>query len=179
MKKSITVDGSRVTLNIWDTAGQERYHALGPIYYRGSNGALLVYDVTDRDSLAKVKLWVKELRKMLGSSVCLAIVGNKTDLLPQQERASPHTNPLVQEAIEYSDSISQALSVKHYLTSAKQNQGIDESFLDLCRRMIRQAAETASPLLPFNNNRSLRIVDEEEETHADRSQAARGGRCSC
>ena len=37
-----------------DTAGQERFHALGPIYYRDSNGAILVYDITDEDSFAKV-----------------------------------------------------------------------------------------------------------------------------
>lgn len=64
-------------MNIWDTAGQERFHALGPIYYRDSNGAVLVYDVTDPDSFNKVKTWVKELRKMLGNNVCIAIVGNK------------------------------------------------------------------------------------------------------
>lgn len=43
-----------MNLTIWDTAGQEKYHALGPIYYRDSHGALLVYDVTDEDSFAKV-----------------------------------------------------------------------------------------------------------------------------
>lgn len=86
-----------------DTAGQERFHALGPIYYRDSNGAVLVYDITDEDSFLKVlvppshtcvlvppspthvlalplvcfqvKNWVKELRKMLGNDICLCIVG--------------------------------------------------------------------------------------------------------
>ncbi|KAG7232683.1 hypothetical protein INR49_008227 [Caranx melampygus] len=47
----------RVNLAIWDTAGQERFHALGPIYYRDSNGAILVYDITDEDSFQKVKNW--------------------------------------------------------------------------------------------------------------------------
>lgn len=63
-----------------DTAGQERFHALGPIYYRDSNGAILVYDITDEDSFAKVKNWVKELRKMLGQDISLCIVGNKSDM---------------------------------------------------------------------------------------------------
>lgn len=40
---------------VQDTAGQERFHALGPIYYRDSNGAILVYDITDEDSFQKVK----------------------------------------------------------------------------------------------------------------------------
>ena len=45
-----------MTLNIWDTAGQERFHALGPIYYRDADGAVLVYDITDTDSFGKVIL---------------------------------------------------------------------------------------------------------------------------
>lgn len=45
-----------MNLAIWDTAGQEKFHALGPIYYRMSNGAILVYDITDEDTFQKVKL---------------------------------------------------------------------------------------------------------------------------
>lgn len=51
MSKAVDVDGKSVTLSIWDTAGQERFHALGPIYYRDSNGAVLVYDITDQARL--------------------------------------------------------------------------------------------------------------------------------
>jgi len=79
--KRITLpDKTRVDLNIWDTAGQERFHTLGPIYYRGSRGAILVYDITDSNSFLRVQNWVKELKKMLGSEVILIIVGNKIDL---------------------------------------------------------------------------------------------------
>lgn len=54
VKKKLNLNGRRVNLAIWDTAGQERFHALGPIYYRMSNGAILVYDITDEDSFQKV-----------------------------------------------------------------------------------------------------------------------------
>ena len=54
LTKKLSLGGRRVTLAIWDTAGQERFHALGPIYYRDSNGACLIYDVTDEDSFQKV-----------------------------------------------------------------------------------------------------------------------------
>ena len=50
----MNIRGKRVSLNIWDTAGQERFHALGPIYYRDADGAVLVYDITDTDSFGKV-----------------------------------------------------------------------------------------------------------------------------
>lgn len=59
LDKRLNVGKRSVKLMIWDTAGQERFHALGPIYYRDAQGALLVYDITDRDSFTKVRVWVK------------------------------------------------------------------------------------------------------------------------
>lgn len=78
--KKLTVGTETVQLSIWDTAGQERFHALGPIYYRDASGALLVYDITDAESFVKVKNWVKELRKIVGSDITIVIAGNKIDL---------------------------------------------------------------------------------------------------
>uniref|UniRef100_A0A8C2BS33 Ras-related protein Rab-21 n=2 Tax=Cyprinus carpio TaxID=7962 RepID=A0A8C2BS33_CYPCA len=126
LTKKLNITGKRVNLAIWDTAGQERFHALGPIYYRDSNGAILVYDVTDEDSFQKVKNWVKELRKMLGNEICLCIVGNKIDL--EKDR---HVS--VEEAEGYAESV----GAKHYHTSAKLNKGIEELFLDLCKQPRR------------------------------------------
>lgn len=93
LDKKITAGGNIVNLSVWDTAGQERFHALGPIYYRDaglyfsyinilllSDGALLVYDITDVQSFEKVKNWVKELRKIVGNDIVIAIAGNKVDL---------------------------------------------------------------------------------------------------
>jgi Ras-related protein Rab-21 len=80
LDKRLNVGSTSVQLSIWDTAGQERFHALGPIYYRDSSGALLVYDITDAESFNKVKNWVKELRKIVGNDIILIIAGNKVDL---------------------------------------------------------------------------------------------------
>ncbi|NXU37772.1 RAB21 protein, partial [Drymodes brunneopygia] len=118
LTKKLNIGGKRVNLAIWDTAGQERFHALGPIYYRDSNGAILVYDITDEDSFQKVKNWVKELRKMLGNEICLCIV-----VLYYNEASYLHF-------YRYAESV----GAKHYHTSAKQNKGIEELFLDLCKR---------------------------------------------
>jgi len=56
LNKKLNINGKRVNLAIWDTAGQEKFHALGPIYYRMSNGAILVYDITDEDTFQKVQI---------------------------------------------------------------------------------------------------------------------------
>lgn len=124
-------------MNIWDTAGQERFHAVGPLYYRDSNGALLVYDVTDPDSLTKVKVWIKELRKVLGNDVCIAIIGNKIDLLSGIERDQMN-NALISEAQSYATTA----GATHYCTSAKTNYGIDDVFLNLTKRMFKLIIES-------------------------------------
>jgi len=129
LSKRLNIDGKKVNLAIWDTAGQERFHSLGPIYYRDADGALLVYDITDVDSFAKVKNWVKELRKMLGPEIVLCIAGNKCDM----ERT--RTVPLA-DAESYSASV----GAKHYSTSAKLDKGISEPlFIEFTHRLIEKA----------------------------------------
>ncbi|CAG2106640.1 unnamed protein product [Medioppia subpectinata] len=73
-------DNITVTYNIWDTAGQERYRSLGPIYYRGSDAAILVYDITNSASFENIEFWIYSLKSVLGSHIVMALVGNKSDL---------------------------------------------------------------------------------------------------
>eukprot|EP00009_Paramoeba_aestuarina_P001782 CAMPEP_0201506568 /NCGR_PEP_ID=MMETSP0161_2-20130828/483_1 /ASSEMBLY_ACC=CAM_ASM_000251 /TAXON_ID=180227 /ORGANISM="Neoparamoeba aestuarina, Strain SoJaBio B1-5/56/2" /LENGTH=213 /DNA_ID=CAMNT_0047900703 /DNA_START=79 /DNA_END=720 /DNA_ORIENTATION=+ len=160
LSKRINIDGARVNVAIWDTAGQERFHALGPIYYRDANGALLVYDITDQDSFLKVKNWVKELRKMLGKDIVLCIVGNKIDL----ERNRTVTQ---REAEAYAATV----GANHLQTSAKQTIGVDEVFLNLSKRMLERArteqagagGRRGSSVPPVSQNGSTFLIGEEEE----------------
>ncbi|KAN0006487.1 hypothetical protein ACTFIV_004909 [Dictyostelium citrinum] len=130
-QKNINIGGKRVCLTIWDTAGQERFHALGPIYYRGSQGALVVYDITDNDSFIKAKNWIKELKTMLGNDISLCIIGNKCDL--EKTRVIP-----LADAEAYAKSV----GAIHYSTSAKLNKGVEDLFLDLTRRMMSNVSTT-------------------------------------
>ncbi len=64
----------RVRVRAQDTAGQERFHALGPIYYRDSNGAILVYDITDEDSFQKVTAPLHNTRAVLHNTKLIVIL---------------------------------------------------------------------------------------------------------
>jgi len=165
LSKKLNISGKRLNLSIWDTAGQEKFHALGPIYYRESHGAVLVYDITDQDSFQKVKNWVVELKRMLGENVCLAIAGNKSDL--EQQRTVSQ-----QDAERYAESVGAA----HYSTSAKLNRGIEDMFFELCQAMIEHAEKQ---MIESGNGQrlglgagrgSVVVVDDEPE-------AAKSGCC--
>ncbi|KAL5991681.1 Ras-related protein RABA2a [Asimina triloba] len=74
------VDGKTVKAQIWDTAGQERYRAITSAYYRGAVGALLVYDITKRQTFDNVQRWLRELRDHADSNIVIMMAGNKSDL---------------------------------------------------------------------------------------------------
>ncbi len=78
--KSIPIDNYIIKLQAWDTAGQERYSGVRPIYYRGAKGALLVFDITMRQSFVNVEKWFNQIRKYSGADVPIVLVGNKLDL---------------------------------------------------------------------------------------------------
>lgn len=115
--------GDSARVSIWDTAGQERFHALGPLYYRDADGALLVYDITDEGSFKRVRDWVAELKKMLGEDIVIAIAGNKADM--EKSRAVK-----ADEVAKYVATI----GATHHLTSAKLGTGIADAFTELLKR---------------------------------------------
>jgi small GTP-binding protein len=78
--KKVYVDGLKVRLQLWDTAGQERFRSMAPMYYRGANAALLLYDITNMSTFNDIRGWLEELRKNCPPELIIFIVGSKADL---------------------------------------------------------------------------------------------------
>ncbi|KAI9625839.1 hypothetical protein H4Q26_016087 [Puccinia striiformis f. sp. tritici PST-130] len=78
--KKLSVDGCKVRLQIWDTAGQERFRSMAPMYYRGANAAILVYDITNKESFLDIQNWLNELRENMSTDLIIQVVGSKSDL---------------------------------------------------------------------------------------------------
>jgi Ras-related protein Rab-21 len=125
LDRKVTIEGQSVSLSVWDTAGQERFHALGPIYYRDADAALCVYDITDGDSLDRVKKWVQELKNHASDKIVIAIAGNKIDL--EKRRHVKKVDALA---------LAKSVGAKHFDTSAKLNKGLQEAFLHLAKGLI-------------------------------------------
>ncbi|AIN97294.1 ras-related protein rab-5, putative [Leishmania panamensis] len=113
---------------IWDTAGQERFRSLAPIYYRGACGALVVYDITNSESLKKAQTWIKELRANADPSLIIVLVGNKKDL--ESLRQVPFEDGQRLAAEEQ--------LAAFYETSAKDNNNVEQVFLDLAGKLLDQ-----------------------------------------
>ena len=84
--KTITVEGRKLEVRLWDTAGCERFQTMLPLYYRGCHGAILVYDVTRKDTFRKLRDWLLELENNLtNDDAVVMIVGNKIDKVSYYE----------------------------------------------------------------------------------------------
>ncbi|KAJ2698903.1 Ras- protein Rab-18 [Coemansia sp. IMI 203386] len=78
--KMYDLDGQRYKLTIWDTAGQERFRTLTSSYYRGAQGVILVYDVSNRESFDNLDTWVEELNTYCSNEdIVKMVIGNKID----------------------------------------------------------------------------------------------------
>ncbi|CAH2073258.1 unnamed protein product [Thlaspi arvense] len=82
--RTLVLDHKSVKAQIWDTAGQERYRAVTSAYYRGAVGAMLVYDVTRRQTFDHIPRWLEELRGHADKNIVIMLVGNKSDLEDQR-----------------------------------------------------------------------------------------------
>lgn len=161
-EKTLNIGNNSVKLSIWDTAGQERFHALAPIYYRDSNAAILVFDITDKTSFSKVQHWIEELRKIVGSDIILVIASNKIDL-ENKRQVLDHT------ASVYANSVGATIVP----SSAKTGKGVNELFLEVTKRLLQKHAKKQSQ----NKNRrpKPRIVVEDDE-HATKQNDSD---CAC
>lgn len=85
VSKTVPVDDGTVRLQLWDTAGQERFRSLIPSYIRDSHVAVVVFDITNRESFESTAKWIADVRAQRGNDVVIVLVGNKTDLTASRQ----------------------------------------------------------------------------------------------
>ena len=116
--RTVSAKDQFIKLQIWDTAGQESFRSITRSYYRGSIGALLVYDITRRDSFDNLVRWLEEMRENAYSKMQIILVGNKVDLEAERE-------------VSFEEG--QAFARKHQLmffeTSAKTALNVEAAFM--------------------------------------------------
>ena len=86
-------NSSSFNLNIWDTAGQERYSSLTTLYYKSSNIAIIMYDITNYDSFIRAQDYIYSVKEKGPDDVVMGLVGNKSDIAKSdpEKRAIPYS----------------------------------------------------------------------------------------
>ncbi|PKI71464.1 hypothetical protein CRG98_008137 [Punica granatum] len=86
--RMITIDSKPIKLQIWDTAGQESFRSITRSYYRGAAGALLVYDITRRETFNHLASWLEDARQHANANMTIMLIGNKCDLAHRRATAA-------------------------------------------------------------------------------------------
>ena len=125
--KTFKINNDIIKLEIWDTAGQERYKSITSAYYRGSRGALIVYDITRLPSFESIERWMTEIKEKVAGSLKTLIIGNKVDLEGERKVR-------IEDALDKA----QSLNVPLLETSALESTNIDKAFKLLLKEMYKE-----------------------------------------
>jgi len=117
LSKTLYLDDRTVRLQLWDTAGQERFRSLIPSYIRDSTVAIVVFDITNRQSFLSTTKWIEDVRSERGNDVMVVLVGNKADLSDKR-----------QVTLEEATAKAQDLSIMFMETSAKAGHNVKSLF---------------------------------------------------
>lgn len=125
--KTVELQGKKIKLQIWDTAGQERFHTITTSYYRGANGILLVYDITQPKTFDNISKWLRNINEHASEDVERMLIGNKCDMEDKR---------LISE--ERGKKVAEENGIKFFETSAKENINIEIAFNSLAEDILNK-----------------------------------------
>lgn len=124
--KTLDIDSKSCKLQIWDTAGQERFRNIISSYYRGAQGIMLVYDITDLESFQNLNSWLIEIEKNASKNVYKILVGNKCDMEAERKVTK-------EQGKDFADQY----GMKFFETSAKDSTNVAEAFVTMTKEVIK------------------------------------------
>ncbi|KAJ5075468.1 rab gtpase [Anaeramoeba ignava] len=125
ISKTMRIDDQIIRLHLWDTAGQEKFRSLLPTYIRDSSVAIVVFDISKKQSFENLNIWLKFIQEEHGEDFTIFIVGNKTDL-----------NELRQVSKEELEKFSQQNNFSFFEVSAKTGENVKDLFRKISSILI-------------------------------------------
>ena len=125
--KNIEIKNKIYRIQIWDTAGQENFRSITRAYYKNSVCALVVYDITNKDSFKNVSTWIQDCKNQSPKTIFMVLVGNKCDLNDKREVSYEDGNDLAERN-----------NMLFYETSAKNGDNIEEIFMNSAQEIAKK-----------------------------------------
>ncbi len=150
--KYIKFEEQKIKFNYIDTAGQEKFKAISSNYLKGANGALLVFDITQKDTFDLINYWIDIIKDSNGSNIAKILFGNKSDLSDSREVTK-----------EDAESMANELDCLYIEGSAKTGENVQEAFDELSRMSYNYYKE----LKESEKRHSVRLTSEENVSNSN------------
>ncbi len=121
--KDVEIDNKSVRLLLWDIGGQPQFHKLRTIYFKGSNAALGVFDLSSSQSLLKIPGWISSIKKTVKKAIPMLLLGNKVDLEREVDRLE-------------AEDLAKKLSCEYLETSAKTGENVEVAFEKIAKACL-------------------------------------------
>jgi len=164
LSKIMYLEDRTIRLQLWDTAGQERFRSLIPSYIRDSSVAIVVYDITNRQSFLNTGKWIEDVRAERGNDVVIMLVGNKTDLAEKR-----------MVSIEEGEQAAKNFDVMFVETSAKAGYNIKALF----RKVASALPGMGSAPIQSNPEMIDVVLDPKKKPATTTDSDPNSGSCSC
>jgi Ras-related protein Rab-1A len=157
--KAVESNGKNIKINIWDTAGQEKFKSIISYYYKNIAAAILVFDVTNRESFENIQSWIDEIKLNceLSDKIPMVLIGNKNDKISKRVVS-------VSEANVFADK----LNVDYFETNMYNWDGINDAFINLVDKTTEhyiinnipsQGVKNYSINIQNNEDKNSRVTD--------------------
>ena len=128
--KTYTYQDKDYSLQIFDTAGEERFRCITQSYYHLGEGAFIIFDLTNKDTLESVKIWLKDIEESNNNNTKLIILGNKNDLKEEHKIPDDEINDFLSE-----------FNIKFFKVSAKDGSNIEEAIYQMIDLLVNDSID--------------------------------------
>ena len=160
--KQLKIEGHKIKAQIWDTAGQEKYKAITSAYYKGAQGAFVVYDITRKETFNSVDRWINDLKTSADKNLTIIMIGNKCDLEDQR-----------QVSADQGEEKGKSYDVAFMETSAFSGENIDKAFGNLINEIYKKCYEEMTA------DDDLDIIGKSEDINLDKTKPKNSEKKKC
>lgn len=146
LTRTVRVNDLTVNFEIWDTTGRDRCHTLA--IHRDVRAAIVVYDLTNKDSFNQAKVWVKELKTQTSPNTVIALAGNKTDIYNKRAVETAEANSYATEN-----------GLLFMETSAKTSINVSEIFMAIAEQLLK-GEQNLNPNRSIDGQRGMTATDQ-------------------
>jgi small GTP-binding protein len=153
MTKTIEAKNHRIQLQLWDTSGHELFRSVTRAYFRGSAGAFLVFDISNRDSFDHIDRSFHDVKELARSDVVAVLMGNKSDKADEREVTREEAEQFAKER-----------QMKYFETSAKTGSHVGEAVIACVEVIEKYIADGVYDVRPDPQDAPLLLEETTEKS---------------